>query len=125
MSITASFSERLTVNGLTYSGATSVTSGGSTITIEEVIPAASTNLAVTLAFPFAKLKAYYIQADAACTLEFNNSTTGVPTIALEEGRPVMWAGHTHASLFTADVTSLFVTCTAGCTLKMLFVVDPT
>lgn len=113
-------------SGETISSVITVTSGGLIINIDETIPASSTDLQFSIAFAHAKLKAYIIRTSAAMTLQFNNSTTGVPELSMAAGQAVAWhANDPHANLFTADVTTLYVTSSAGGTLRAMFLVDPT
>ena len=113
-------------SGETISSVITVTSGGLIINIDETLPASSTDLQFSIAFAYAKLKAYIIRTSAAMTLQFNNSTTGVPELSMAAGQAVAWhANDPHANLFTADVTTLYVTSSAGGTLRAMFLVDPT
>ncbi len=80
------------------------------------------------AFDQTKVQFYYIKSSRDMTLEFNNSTTGVPTLNLKANEAVMWyLNDPHASLFTAAVTTCYATLAAGddATLEMLIGIDPT
>jgi hypothetical protein len=116
-------------------GATSVSkvitvASGSAIRIDEAIPIGATNLPLAITFAFAKLKYCWITASQDLTLEFNSSTTGVPTIPLKKDKPFFWE-ETYATVipnpFTADVTTCFVTNGSGvlANLKIDGLVDPT
>jgi hypothetical protein len=117
-------------NGATSVSKTITVASGSAIRIDEAIPIGATNLPVALAFAFAKLKYIWICSDKALTLEFNSSTTGVPTIVLEANKPFLWESTYGAVLpnpFTADVTQLFVTNGSGVQAQLQIdgLVDPT
>lgn len=115
-----------TSSGETISSVITVTSGGLIINIDETIPPSSTDLQFAIAFAYAKLKAYCIRTSAAMTLQFNNSTTGVPELSMAAGQATNWHDtDPHANLFTANVTTLYVTSSAGGTLRAMFLVDPT
>lgn len=88
------------------------------------IPASSADYQVPLAFIYNKLQSCYLLSTAAMTLEFNNSTTGVPTITLAANTPYIWtlaSGATNP--FTATITTLYVTSAAGGDLQMWFQVN--
>ena len=115
-----------TASGETISSVITVTTGGLLINIDEAIPASSTDLALAIAFDHSKLKAYAIRATTAMTLEFNSSSAGAPTFSLAANQGTNWhTGDPHASLFSADVTGLYVTSTAAGTLRAMFLIDPT
>jgi hypothetical protein len=101
---------------------------GQKIVLNESIPGESTDLAVALAFAYAKLQAILLVSDQALTLEFNNSTTGVPTITMAAGVPFLWfVGSNLDNPFTENVTVLYVTNagSAAALLEGILIVDPT
>lgn len=88
------------------------------------IPASSTNYQVPLTFVTAKLKAAYLIASATMTLKYNSTSSPAPSITLAAGVPYLWtlaSGIT--SPFTADVTTLYVTSSAGGDLRTWYQVD--
>lgn len=126
MAVSADFKLAWGYSSETLPFTVTVSSAGTLIAIDETIPPSSTNLQVALAFAYAKVKGYFMVAPAAMTLEFNNSTTGVPTVALAANVPQVWYdGNAHTSLFTEDVTTMYITSTAGGLLRMRFLIDPT
>jgi len=98
--------------------------GGTEITINSSFAASSTNAALAVAFNYADLQSIVITSTRNATIEFNNSTTGVPTIALIAGVPFLWrkSDGYFANPFTANVTTSYVTCTSATTIKMKILV---
>jgi hypothetical protein len=125
MPIPVTVESSISVEGVRIAGARSITSGNR-IQLNEDIPANQTNLQVALAFNYTKLKAYQLLSDVDMTLEFNNSTTGVPTVTLKAGVAQTWHDEmAAANIFTANVTTLYVTNTTAGNLRCDFFVDPT
>lgn len=94
-------------------------SGGTEINLNQNFAAGSTNAVLAVAFAYADLQSIALVSNKDMTIEFNNATTGVPTINLVAGCPFVWQkspGY-FANPFTANVTTAFVTCVAAATLK--------
>ena len=75
-----------------------------------------------------QVKSIIITSDQAVTLEFNNSTTGVPTIVLVANMPYVWTTNSYDTLIlTADVTALYITNASGsvANVKIRALIDPT
>ncbi len=75
-----------------------------------------------------QVKSIIITSDQAVTLEFNNSTTGVPTIVLVANMPYVWTTNSYDSLILGtDVTALYITNASGATAKVKIraLIDPT
>lgn len=92
--------------------------GGSEILIDQVFAAGSTNAPLAVAFNYLDLQSFTLVSDKNLTIEFNNSTTGVPTINLIANDPFIWhksSGY-FANPFTANVTQAFVTCSQAASL---------
>ncbi|MBN9522493.1 hypothetical protein J0H58_28890 [bacterium] len=100
--------------------------GGLRPDVSEVIPPSSTDLAVAWVCDVSALSAVVLLASAAMTVETNNASSPGNTIPLAAGQPVFWfTGCGWACPLTADVTGLYVTSTAGGTLSIRALVDPT
>lgn len=101
---------------------------GSAVVIDETIPPSSTDLVVACAFVRAKVKSFFLTADAVMTVKTYNSVTLEETISLTAGQAMQWT-LADASLlplpFAADVTSIKVTSSAGGVLRLRVIVDPT
>ena len=94
--------------------------------LDLAVPANQTNMLVALVIDVSQLKSIVIKSSVDMTLEFNNSTTGVPTINLKAGVPYIWNTDSYDSLLlSADVTALYVTNTTAGTLELSAIVDPT
>lgn len=93
-------------------------SGG--IDVDETIPANSTDLLVALTLDVSQLKVLYMLATADMTLETNSSSSPVHTITLKAGVPRVWTSTDGSTspVANTDVTALYVTSTAGGTLKI-------
>lgn len=79
--------------------------------IEETIAASTTDQEVAITFTTAGLKAVYIYADGALTLETNaTDATGGNTISVQANVPLEWvSGGYYTSLFTQNVTKFYMT----------------
>lgn len=96
------------------------------VQLDQTVPANSTNLLTALTLDVSQLKSIIIKSSVAMTLEFNDSTTGVPTLALVAGVPYIWNEDSYdACLLTDDVTALYITNTTAGTLELSAIVDPT
>lgn len=103
-------------------------SAGAERNIDEPIPTPSTDLALAYALIVAKCVFFWMSADQALTIEFNNSTTGTPTIVLAANKPYLWTTDMYDTFkLTVNVTSIFVTNASGvaATLKIRALEDPT
>lgn len=113
--------------GLSHSVQVNWTGGGTPLTstktvtddeeinLDTTVALAGTDVLLPLAFDYTKLKEIYILASQNLTLEFNNSTTGVPTIALKANEAFHWIyGQGYfANPFTENVTALYATNSSG------------
>lgn len=98
--------------------------------LDEDIPANQTNLEIAFELTVAKLKGFYMVSDVNMTVETNNGTTPDDTFTLIANEPVQWDASMSgwcpvATLFSADVTALFVTNTTAGTLTVRAIYDPT
>lgn len=94
--------------------------GNSEVSVDQNFPAASTNVAITLAFTVANVQYCFLLSDVDMTLKTNSSGSPANTINLKAGRPYRWCisdGY-NALLFTVNVTSGFVTCTSAGRLRI-------
>lgn len=104
----------------------SVSVDGSGVGIDDPFTAGKTDYEYTIAFPYTRLKKFVAKCSVDCILEFNNSTTGVPTLALAAGVPFVYdAAQPYANPFTADVTKVYLTATPAGTLQIYALYDPT
>ncbi len=98
------------------------------VKIDEAIADSGTDIEIALVVDVSEIAVVYITSDQALTLEFNNATTGVPTIVLRANEPFIW--HTNAldvNLLATDITAVFATNASGsvANLKMRFLYDST
>ena len=127
MSFTATITEKITI-GTTTDEKSNVLTDSAQVLIDEAIPDASTDLLIALVMDVSKIAAVYIVSDKALTLEFNNATTGVPTIVLVPNVPYIWHTNSyHTNLLATDITALYATNASGATanLKIRFLYDST
>lgn len=93
------------------------------------VPVSTNNLPVVMALDVSQLKAFIIMCDQALVVEFNDSTTGVPTINLVANHPYIWTVDDYvASLLTVDITTVFLTnvhATLIANFKLRALYDPT
>ena len=127
MSFTATITETIEIGGLQITQANSYTDSAET-RIDEAVTDSQTDIPIALVQDVSETAIVYIVSDQAVTLEFNNSTTGVPEIVLLAGVPYVW--HTNSyftDLLATDITALFVTNASGSTanVKVRFLYDST
>lgn len=90
------------------------------------VAALATDYLVAYALDYSQCKGLFILADADMTLEINSSSAPDQTISLTANVPVAWVyGGFGSCPITAVTTSLYVTSTAGGTLKIRTLVDST
>lgn len=109
-----------------FSTSISVTAAASAFLDAEAFSAAN-DQAMAISFPYANIKAYWLIATAACTIETNSSSAPDDTISLAAGIPKLFVpgGSTAANAFTANVTNIYVSAAAAGTLTMFVAYDPT
>ena len=92
------------------------------------VDAETSDVEASLAFAVAQLAGYYLLSDQDVTLETNSGDAADDTIALKANTAVEWsADGGHASLFTVDVTKIFLS-NAGATaasVKIRILLDAT
>jgi hypothetical protein len=101
------------------------TAAGSSLTnVSAQFAAGSVNAPLTIAFPFATLQQIFLVSDKGMTIKFNSSSSPVPTLVLQPGSPFEWnAGDGYfANIFTANITTAFVTCTPASRLGGYYLV---
>lgn len=80
------------------------------------------NQLVPLAFPQAKLKSIFIQADVDCTLKFNSSGSPTDTVNLKAGVPFSWQSDGYLVYpfvgTSGAITALYVTTTEATQLDL-------
>ena len=132
MSIKHTITETFVSNdGASFQASTEST-GGLEINVDETIPALSTDLAVAFAVDVSQLKSLFILATAVMTIETNSGSAPGNTITLAAGIPFVWTSQSGMDLrdtaeaaITVDITGLFITSTAGGSLKIRSLIDPT
>lgn len=127
MAFTATVTEKFTL-GTTTEDNVNTYADSAQLLIDEAIADSATDELVACVVDVSEIAAVYIVCDQAVTLEFNNSTTGVPTIVLVANVPYLW--HTNSyftNILTTDITALYVTNASGFTanLKLRFLYDST
>ncbi len=114
-------------NGATSVSKTIAITSGSAIRVDEDFSNGN-NQPFDIDFVNTKLQYLWALSSTNMTVEFNNSTTGVPTLTLVAGEPLLWEKRTETLLpnpFSETVTTAFVTCAAPGNLKIDGLVDPT
>ena len=127
MALTATVTEAINIGGLDVTRATVYTDEASTA-IDKAEATASTDFLIALVQDVSETTVVYIVSDQVVTLEFNNSTTGEPTIVLVADVPYIWHTNSYLTdLLTTDITKLYVTNTSGSTanIKIRFLYDAT
>jgi hypothetical protein len=111
---------------------TVTSTSGAEQSIDETIPALASDLEVALVLDVSQVKSIYIVASAAMTLETNSGSAADNTVTLVANIPFVWHYQDGTTLrdtagvaITTDITALFVTSTAGGTLQVRVLVDPT
>lgn len=118
--------QSMTSGAFLLSQATSATGLAEVVIDGEAIPIATDTL-INVAFPYANVKAYYLIATCACTIETNaTDAAGGQTITLVANVPKVWiTGGDGSNLWSANVTKFYVTSAAVGTLTLRLLYDPT
>lgn len=127
MSFSATLTETIDIGGLQVSQSNSYTDSAET-RIDEAVTDSQTDYLIALVQDVSETAIVYIVSDQAVTLEFNNSTTGVPTIPLLAGVPYVWHANSYfTDLLATDITAVYVTNASGSTanIKIRFLYDST
>lgn len=78
--------------------------------VATVIPAGTTNQAITVVFTYATIQSFVMASDQNLTVKVNSTTTPVPSITLKATAGLVWGSdYGVANPFTADVTTFYVT----------------
>lgn len=91
---------------------------GLSFTIADLV----TDQEVAFTLDISQIVFFYMVSDQDVTIEFNNSTTGVPTIALVANVPFIVrasAEQYNTSAFSTDITKFFVTNASGSTANIV------
>lgn len=124
MALTHSLTWNYNASGLN-TGASLTATSEQEINMDVVIPALSTDYLIAYALDYSQCKGLFIIGSAAMTIETNSSSAPAQTISLAAGVPVAWMYGSGTCPITADVTSLYITSTAGGTLTIRTLVDAT
>lgn len=99
---------------------------GLAVSIDETIPASSTNVAISAGIDVSALQGLVYTADQACTIKVNSTGSPTKTITLSAGEVFVWkSGQSSDPLGSSDVTTLYVTCTPETRFQLSALVDPT
>lgn len=93
--------------------------------LDVTIAALASDALVAYALDYSQCKGFFMVADAAMTVETNSSSAADQTFTLAANVPVAWANGAGTCPVTTDITALYVTSTAGGTLKIRTLIDPT
>lgn len=103
---------------VTVPGGAAITASGIAELDDSTIPSSNDNQ-IGIAFPYATLKSFAVVSSVNMTLEFNNSTTGVPTIVLVANIPYYWRSDSGiTNPFTADVTKCYTSQSSGAVARL-------
>lgn len=101
----------------------SVSQVGQTVDFEEDIPAA-TDTQFVVPMDVSAVKAFYMVADVAMTVEINSSGGAGGSITLVAGVPYVWCTSSYDTFkFGTDWTSIYVTAASAGVLKIKALVD--
>lgn len=126
MSITHTYTLALSRSSGAPVSKTITATGGLEVTVSETIPASSTDLEIAFALDVSACQGIYIVADAAMTIEWNDGSGTQGSFTLAADTPeVFWGGEGQTCPFDVDVTSIFVTSSAGGLLEIYAIVDGT
>ena len=121
-------SRSVTIQGHGVGGTAITISDESEFVLDAAVADSVTDGLHAMVLDVTQVKSIIIVSDQAVTLEFNNSTTGVPTIVLVANMPYVWTTNSYDTLIlTADVTALYITNASGSTanVKIRALIDPT
>src|SRR5262245_51002797 len=94
-----------------------------------VVPASTVDQQVVAAFTRTACKGYAISSDQDVSLQTNNPTTPIDTIAIKANEPLVWHEKTGLIMhFTVDVTAFYFTTgaiTAPANIRIIIVRDAT
>ena len=100
--------------------------GDTELNADVTLEASSTDINLDLDFAKANIQSCVLYCSAACTVETNSGSAPDDTIALVAGQPTICQNNTEAlALFSEDVTSLYLTCSAGGTFSIRLLLDQT
>jgi hypothetical protein len=122
--VSISYAQSASYNGTALNSTTAVTSDF-LYQYQIAYAASTTNSQLAIAFDYTKIQAFYaLSVGDDCTLKFNSTGSPAPSITIKNGVPYQWllaSGVTNP--FAANVTTMYVSTTAGCTLYLLFQVN--
>ena len=127
MSKTFTIGLTVTANGTDFPAARISVTGGGGLSIDETIPAPSTDQLVACAIDVSQLKAVILLSDVALVVH-TNTLAGDDDISLAAGVPLIWTSTSGlASPFTVDITALHVVLggSTNARFQAEFVYDPT
>lgn len=119
MSLSSTLRDAIAPGGPTLTGQV-VDTAATLITVDLTFAAGSTNVAAALAFVRSTTQQFYFLTDQPLTMKTNSSGSPADTFNLVAGAPFRWSrseGY-FAMPFSADVTSIFVTCAQTTRLRV-------
>ena len=124
MSYTMTVQTVVAVEGQSLTG--TATANAEAIDKREVVLAENaTDVEIVQTLDVSEVKGLVLLCSADATLKTNSSSEPDDTISLTAGRSVSWLAGQGTNPLTADVTRFFASSTAGGTLRMWFLSDPT
>jgi hypothetical protein len=114
MAVVNSLSDTISIsytgNGKSVSSKLGTFTGAKDAGIAIVVPAGTTNMAVTVAFPFANIQSIVFDSTQNLTILTNSTSSPGNTISLNANFGIFWGqGFLAAKPLTADVTALYMT----------------
>jgi hypothetical protein len=107
----------------------SKTDGGTIAVLDvDALAIPVTNQLYNLAIDVSQIKFILMIASADCTVEFNNSSSGTPTVSLKANEPYLWwVDAPWVNVLNVDVTALYLTAAGSGTMNFTLrgIVDPT
>lgn len=124
-SVTNTFTDTISIsytgNGKAVSTVVGSYTGSEDAGIATVIAAGADNTAIAVAFPHATVKSYIMTSDQDVTVNVNSTTTPVPAITLKKTAPLIYGSDfVYANVFTADVTTFYISNSGSTDAKFNF-----
>lgn len=103
-------------------------SAANVIELDESVAIAASDFLVSIAFPVAQVKSFYIVSDKDILLEVNSSSSPTPALSLKANIPYHWTIDSYDTFkLTTNVTQFFFTNASGvlATVRIRVLLDPT
>lgn len=105
-------------SGDTLSTSNAYTETGEVNIVAESVPDSTTDQLIVISIDISEIASIYIVSTQDMTLETNNATTPIDTIALQANVPYVWnpdLNSYYTNKFTTDVTAIYLTNASGST----------